>query len=199
MEGPAVAFPLDIRTDLNLGGTWTNVSPDVYVRDAKRITRGLRDQGSAADPASLTLTFNNRSGKYSHKNATSPLFGLIGRNTPIRLSVPGPTSYLQLDGRDGNFASTPDTAALDITGDMDVRVEMEGNWFDPQNQWVIGKWAPGQQSWAIFINLGSVQFRRTTDGTDLSTGRVYATRTTGPAPAWSRSTGRPPWTPPRGP
>jgi hypothetical protein len=57
---------------------------------------------------------------------------------------------------------------------MDVRIEMEGNWHAPKNQWVIGKWAPGQQSWAIYVYQGQVYFRRTTDGTDLSTGSAYA-------------------------
>jgi hypothetical protein len=163
-----VTFPLDIRTELELGGMWTDISPDVYVRDTKQITRGLRDQGSSADPSSLRLTLDNRAGKYSPRNAMSPLFGLIGRNTPIRVSLPSDGDhYLQLDGRDANFVSTPDTSALDITGDLDVRAEIAPDWYGPANQVVIGKWdrTTGQESWFLQVADGLVLFRFSTDGT----------------------------------
>ncbi|ADE43462.1 gp38 [Streptomyces phage phiSASD1] len=167
-------FPLDIRTELKLGATWMDISSDVLQRDVKNITRGVRDQGSTADPASLSLTLNNRSGKYSVRNAESPLYGLIGRNTQVRLSVPTTgDSYLNLDGLAGNFASTPDVAALNITGDLDVRIEMAPNWYGAENQVVIGKWAPGQASWMVQVYNGTVIFRYTTTGTEPSPTLAY--------------------------
>ncbi|MCX4572292.1 hypothetical protein OHB41_03645 [Streptomyces sp. NBC_01571] len=163
-----MTFPLDIRTELNLAGLWTDISPDVYVRDQKQITRGLRDLGSTADPTSLSLTLNNKGGKYSPRNAMSPLFGLIGRNTPIRVSVPqAGDHFLQLDGGTSHFASTPDTAALDITGDIDVRIEAEPGWFSGRIQLLMGKWTDegDQRSWVVLTYNGSLYFRYTTDGT----------------------------------
>jgi hypothetical protein len=79
--------------------------------------------------------------------------------------------YLQLDGRDANFVSTPDTAALDITGDLDVRAEICPDWYGPSNQIVIAKWdrPTAQESWLLQIatdGSGSrVYFRFSTDGT----------------------------------
>jgi hypothetical protein len=168
---------LDIRTELQLGGTWTDVSSDVYLRDVKQITRGLRDQGSAADPTSINFTLNNKGGKYSRRNAMSPLYGLLMQNTPVRVNIPGVgDSYLQLDGTETGYAYTADKSALDITGDLDVRVELAGNWYGPTNQWLIGKWgAAGQQSWALFLYQGLVYFRRTSDGTEANTGFSYWT------------------------
>ncbi|HEY1155971.1 MAG TPA: hypothetical protein VGE95_06760, partial [Arthrobacter sp.] len=169
-------FPLDIRTDLNLNGKWTDISPDVYVRDVKQITRGLRDQGSAADPSSLTLTLDNREGKYSQRNAMSPLFGQIGRNTPIRVSLPSDgDNYLQLDGRTGNYASTPDTAVLDVTGDLDVRAEISPDWYGASNQLISGKWdrANLQQSWALQIDDGFLYFRYSTQANADLGGRFF--------------------------
>jgi hypothetical protein len=169
-------FPLDIRTELKLGAAWSDISPDVFQRDTKQISRGIRDQGSTADPASLTLTLNNKSGKYSVRNAESPLYGLIGRNTPVRLSVPVPAggdSYLNLDGLAGNYLSTPDVAALDITGDLDVRIEMAPNWYGPENQIAMGKWTTGQSSWLVQLQNGIAYFRRTSTGNEDDAGTFY--------------------------
>jgi hypothetical protein len=146
------------------------------VREVKHITRGVPDLGSAADPSSLTLTLDNRSGKYSMRNAMSPLYGLIGRNTPIRVSVPSDEDhYLQLDGRTGNYVSTADTASLDITGDLDVRAELAPDWYGSNNQLVLGKWNRStlQQSWVLQVGDGAVYFRFTTDGDEYKTGRYF--------------------------
>lgn len=163
-----MTFPLDIRTELNLAGSWTDISPEVYVRDPKQITRGLRDLGSTADPTSLSLTLNNKGGKYSPRNAMSPLFGLIGRNTPVRVSVPQVGDhFLQLDGDIAHFASTPDTAALDVTGDLDVRIEAEPGWCSSRIQLLMGKWTDegDQRSWVVLTYNGGLYFRYTLDGT----------------------------------
>jgi hypothetical protein len=173
-----VEFPLDIRTELNLGGAWEDISSDVYLRDTKQITRGVRDQGSAADPSTLSFTLNNRSGKYSPRNAMSPLYGKIGRNTQVRLSLPGiGDSYLQLDGSPTGFASTADKSALDITSDFDLRVEGELNWFGPENQILIGKWDdPNNQcSYLLQIYQGAVNVRYSTTG-DQSVSLVWGSQ-----------------------
>lgn len=161
-------FPLDIRTELHLAGAWTDISPDVYVRDQKVISRGRRDQGAATDPSSLSLTLNNRDGRYSPRNAMSPLYGLIGRNTRVRVSVPGSgTPYLQLEGDGSKFVSTPDAPALDVAGDLDVRAELTANWYGTDNQLIIGKWDAegGQRSWCLRVFEGGLYFHHIWSGT----------------------------------
>ncbi|MGW3724140.1 hypothetical protein [Streptomyces sp. NPDC000851] len=158
--------PIDVEIALQVGGTWTDVTPDVYTSDKIVITRGRADEGARVDPGKCTLTFNNRLGKYSPQNPASPYYGLIGRNTPIRVSVPGPLTYLELDGNPANNASTPDTAALDIVGDLDVRFEAEVNWYQAQAQMLIGKWGlAGQRSWSMRVQDGSLFFLTSPDGT----------------------------------
>ncbi|MGW5637120.1 hypothetical protein [Streptomyces sp. NPDC003832] len=162
-----MGFPLDIRTDLFIGGTWQDISSDVYLREVKNLVRGMRDMSSTADPSRLQLTLNNRSGKYSARNAMGPLFGLIGRNTPLRVSLPSDGDhYLQLDGREGCYASTPDTASLDITGDLDVRMEIAPDWYGSNSQTVIGKWDRPtlQQSWMVSIVDGAISLQVSTAG-----------------------------------
>ncbi|WP_127201728.1 hypothetical protein [Streptomyces sp. Z26] len=87
--------PLGVVVELQLGGSWMDITPHVYARDPIKIERGRRDEGSRADPAVCTLTINNRDGRYSPRNPRSPYYGLLGRNSPVRVYVllPGGVSY----------------------------------------------------------------------------------------------------------
>lgn len=89
----------DVHTELDLGGRfpsitsrkWTGISQHVYSRDSGvEISRGRPDEGSKTDPASCTLTLDNRDGRYSPRNPESPHYGSIGRNTPLRVWVGPP-------------------------------------------------------------------------------------------------------------
>lgn len=85
-----MAFPQTarvIKVELFLSGNWINVTTDIYARDGITITRGRRDETSTAEPSACSLTINNRSGNYSPRNPTGIYYGIIGRNTPIRVSV----------------------------------------------------------------------------------------------------------------
>ncbi|HEX5395623.1 MAG TPA: hypothetical protein VFX74_00890, partial [Candidatus Limnocylindria bacterium] len=156
--------PLDIRTDLLIDGVWTQIP--TYERDTVVIDSGRSDLAAQTEPGSLQVTINNRDNQYSPRNPLSPLYGKIGRNTRIRLSVPGTVSYLELDGNPANYASTPDTAALDIAGDLDVRWEGETNWYQPDAQMLIGKWGlPGNRSWSMRLQGAWLYFLVSADGT----------------------------------
>ncbi|WP_327268817.1 hypothetical protein OG233_14165 [Streptomyces sp. NBC_01218] len=165
-------FPLDRRTEiLPVGGPWTDITPWVYERDPIKITRGAKSETGKVTPGTCSLTLNNRDGRFSPRNPRSPLFGKIGRNTPIRISVPGPESYLSLDGTTAGVATTPDVAALDIVGDLDVRVEVTADWPMPQVQTLIGKWstAAAQRSWVFKIENGNVVLNWSPDSTVFHT------------------------------
>lgn len=56
-----------------------------------------------------------------------------------------------LDGSSGCYASTPDAAALDITGDIDIRVLVSVASFSSSERKVFAKAAPGQISWICYI------------------------------------------------
>ncbi|MFD9757951.1 hypothetical protein [[Kitasatospora] papulosa] len=158
--------PLDVRTELQIGGVWTDVTADVYTRDPITITRGSADEATSSEPSSCSLTLNNRAGKYSPRNPMSPYYGAIGRNTPIRVSVPGPESYLQLQGAPGSYARTPDAAALDITGDLDLRVEATVDWYSTGNRPLIGKYvtATSQRSYMLRLESGWISLWWSTNG-----------------------------------
>ncbi|WP_274031495.1 hypothetical protein [Streptomyces sp. MMBL 11-1] len=159
--------PLDVRVELLIGVVWTDITADTYTRSPITITRGAADESSSLEPSTCDMELNNRLGKYSPRNPMSPYYGLIGRNTPVRVSVPGPESYLQLDGTTASYARTPDAAALDITGDLDLRVEATCDWWAVPAQTLLGKWvsAGGQRSYMLRLENGSAHLSWSVDGT----------------------------------
>lgn len=94
-------------------------------------------------------------------------------------------SYLSLPGTSGSYASTPDSAALSITGDIDIRVRVAMVDFTPASEsFVIGKYvtAGDQRSWQLVFQAGStgrLQFYRSTVGTAGTTTNVVSSASTG--------------------
>jgi len=70
-------------------------------------------------------------------------------------------NYLSLAGGAGNYASTPDSAAFDITGDIDVRAYCAAtDWSNGASQTILGKWTGLQKSYAMYIDsIGRVVFK----------------------------------------
>lgn len=91
---PFPQTPLQVLVELLIAGTWTDITSDVYLRNPISISRGRADEASSVDPASCSLTLNNRLGVYSPRNPRSPYFGLLGRNTPVRVSVTTPSGLV---------------------------------------------------------------------------------------------------------
>lgn len=88
----AFPFPggvLNLLFELNVGGTWTDITGYVYQRQTTTITRGRPDESSAGSqaPATCVFTLNNRNGQFSPKNPMGPYYGLIGKNTQFRVSA----------------------------------------------------------------------------------------------------------------
>ncbi|MFJ9662860.1 hypothetical protein ACIRPR_33535 [Streptomyces griseoflavus] len=156
--------PLNPLLELLVDGAWLPVP--TYERDIVDIEAGLRERGAVTDPGNLSITINNRDGRFSPRNPLSPYYGKIGRNTRCRLSVPGTESFLELENLGtAGYASTPDAAPLDITGALDIRWEGEANWYAPGSQMLIGKWdAAGQRSYHLRLQDGNVVLHVASDG-----------------------------------
>lgn len=162
--------PLAITVEMLLGGVWTDVTQWVYTRNPITIERGRKDEGSKVDPGQCTLTLNNRDGRWSSRKPDGPYYGLIGRNTQVRVSVDAGASYLATTGTSGGTtgASTPDTAALDITGDIDVRFEATlDNWLASGSVELCGKGAVtgNQRSWLLLMRDRKLHWEWSTAGT----------------------------------
>ncbi|MFF8290420.1 hypothetical protein ACF068_14495 [Streptomyces sp. NPDC016309] len=147
-----------------LGGQWVDVSADLLRRDGGiNLSRGRRARGARTDPARATFTLKGE--RYSTRNPYSDLYGTFGRLSPTRITVPGTEAYLDLPGTATGMATTPDHAALDIVGDLDIRAEVTVDWAEPGPQTLIGKWgAAGGRSYLLMLDSGSLAFRWSPDG-----------------------------------
>jgi hypothetical protein len=89
-SGPGFATygtPVGPMVEIYVDEAWMDISPDVRYADKIRITGGRPDESSRAQQNTCSFTLNNRTGKYSPRNPMSPLYGKIGRNTAVRVSV----------------------------------------------------------------------------------------------------------------
>jgi len=174
-----MAFPttvLPIRVGLDLDGTATyatDITTDVYQRSDIVINRGRPDEASVIQPSDCSFVLDNRSTNYSLRNPTGIYYGQIGRNTPIKVSVDQPTSWLVINAETGNtpvggaYVSTPDAASLDIVGDIDMRFDADlDSWSEVME--LISKWnvTGNQRSYAFTLNsTGGLVVWWSTDGT----------------------------------
>ena len=85
-----------ITTEIFYSGAWHDISADVRNRDDVTVERGRPDESGRTRPGRLTFTLNNGVsnigrivGRYTPRNPRSDLYGLIGRNTPVRQSIDG--------------------------------------------------------------------------------------------------------------
>ncbi len=109
--------PNDVDIELFYDATWNNIDSDVFHRDGNPITisRGRANEGKRCDPGKLSLSLNNRDGKYSPRNPNSPLYGKIGRATPIRVKVTyGATTYIRFTGEVTSWPSRWDVSGRDV-------------------------------------------------------------------------------------
>lgn len=75
--------------------------------------------------------------------------------------------YGLLNGTAGNYFSTPDSAAVSVTGDIDVRVNLAmTDWTPSGVQWIISKWGALQLSYAMLVTTtGALRCYFSRDGT----------------------------------
>lgn len=176
------SLPPRITADLLYDGVWNDITYGLSQTDAIEITRGTGSEGNQPDPNEGSATLQNATGDFSPKNPNSSLYGKIGRNTPIRFNVDAGAVRLNLPRpNNGSNAQALDNAALDITGDIDIRVDARLNWGDRGSANVLeiaGKQenTGDQISWRFFqfgsgysdVFGGCLSLVWSTDGTAVS-------------------------------
>jgi hypothetical protein len=181
MAFPQTVLPLEVACQFD-GSTWTNITSDVLGEQQIRITRGRTNWGQQVDYGRCSLTLKNLTGRYSPRNPEGAYYGQIGRNTPIRVSVLTGEVGLWLPGTSSNDSiSTPDAAALDITGDIDVRLDATLlNWYLADRTLgdgdtsilteLIGKFnvTGNQRSWILYAQYGYLKLSWSQDGTSVN-------------------------------
>jgi hypothetical protein len=171
------------------GSEWLDITDDVRVTEDQVITGGRPDEGTNADPGSLSLKLNNgvsaitgAVGRYSPRNPESDLYGVIGRNTPLRMEVRGTEPSLLIGGI-GSRARVTSASALNVSGDLDVQIDVSldalpAQWDDdpfsgfdpwePAATELVGRYGvSGSHMWRLMISsTGAPYLVWSVDGTN---------------------------------
>lgn len=79
---------LGVKVEINLNGVWTDITAYAQLRDPVSIAPFAREnESSSMEPAQLTLTLNNRSGRFTPGNSSGAYYPYVQLNTQIRVSV----------------------------------------------------------------------------------------------------------------
>lgn len=79
----------DVSVELYYSGGWQDVTSATLADQGIELSRGLADETLEPSPGRVNLAFRNPNGECNPNNPVSPLYGLVGRNTPLRVSVGG--------------------------------------------------------------------------------------------------------------
>lgn len=162
-------LPPPVWGELFYSGAWNTITDDVRVTTSPvTITRGLTSESaSAAEPTTCGCDLDSRDNRYAPRNPMSPLYDLIGRNTPMRLGYTVGSPWAQMTGASGSKLTTPDSAALTVTGDLDLRIDLSLEDWSRQCH-LAGRYAAtgNNRCWAFLMaDDGQLSFYWSPDGT----------------------------------
>jgi hypothetical protein len=147
---PEVALGAGI--DLDVGG-WTDITAYAVEQDyiAASIQRGRQNETTSLTPSQCPMRWNNIDARFDPENPVGPYFGLLGLNTPVRVSVPDSGTYLRFADDQASYCSTPSSAGLNPSGDIEWQLDLR-----------LTSWMPcvlaskddadTERSWSIRLN-----------------------------------------------
>lgn len=157
-------FLTDAAVEMYYSSQWNDITDDVELPIS--VTYGGVDELGTAPPTDVQLTLDNSSNTYSPKDPRSSLYGLIDRGTPLRVRVGNADPRLYLPGVVLSAAETTASTGLGVTGDLDIRMEIEPDTWRPDSPVTLaGRWVTtgDDRSWVLRL---------------MSTGRLYLGWTT---------------------
>lgn len=152
-----------IRHELYLNSSWRDITGDV--RGDTAIDRGRGAENTVANPSKCSFVLDNRAGDYVLDNPNGSWYGHLTRNVPHRCSVDATDPYLLVPAG-ANTASTPDSASLSLTGDLEFQIDLWlPDWYTATD--VAGKWVTSgnQRSFVFWIIDSRMSFGFSPDGT----------------------------------
>jgi hypothetical protein len=82
---------------LYLGGAWVEITQWVRQGEPVSITRGRNTESTEPQPSTAKLVLENKThgaaNRFDPDNPLSPYYGLLGRNTPLRIDLDGQTRF----------------------------------------------------------------------------------------------------------
>lgn len=166
MGWPTVRAQVAFDTDPLDTPTWTTIhegttTPRVLSAQCRH---GRAFELDAFQPGQLTLELDNSDRRFDPLHAAGPHFGKLLPRKRCRLQADW-GAYLDLPGTGGAY--TPDTAVIDIVGDLDVRCRVApADWTPSATSVMVAKAdITGQYSFVLALtNTGALQLAWTTTG-----------------------------------
>jgi len=136
-------------------------------------TAPIVSSGGAAPAISISAATISLPGSMSAADKTK--LNNLGTNSDLAVNTS--QTYISSAGlvgyglNNGSYASTPDSAALDIVGDIEITARMQPtSWALGTNQGIVGKrQSAGQLSFVFSMLSGKPSLNWTTDGTTVNT------------------------------
>lgn len=145
---------------------WTAITAAVHQQQVT-VTRGVANEASEAQPTSISLELDNPNGDYTPDNPNGAHYPDVDLGVPVRWSLGTGAPYLVVVR--GGRVTTPDTAVLDITGPIDIRIEVAlDDWESGQTVELCAKHVVtgNQRSWLMMVGAqGELILRWSPDGT----------------------------------
>ena len=124
--------PLGLKVELDLAGTWTDITLYVLQRDLLQITSmGRTDEATTIQSGQLALTLRNTDGRFTPNNAAGAYYPNIVLNAQVRVSVnvTSATSTTYNGYRFyGEVSSWPPTSNPVAAEDIYIQVIASGIW-----------------------------------------------------------------------
>lgn len=173
-----MSFPIDplpMKSELFIDGAWVDLTALGRIRSESDvvITRGHANEQSSLSPDTCRFTINNRDGLFSNRNPLSTYYKKLRLNVPMRQSITEATAYARFPQWLSSFRtslvgaftagtgsagciSTVDKAVLDITGDIDIRIDVEpDDWIKSNTRGIVlaSKWnqLTNNRSWYFYL------------------------------------------------
>lgn len=149
-------FPVDVRAELQVNGAWTDVSSRLD-HGPISIGRGHPDESTTVSPSTVALELTNGDGAISPDNPNSPYYPWLTQNVPCRVSIPMAANYLRLEADSNDRAFVNQTAALNVTGSIEMRIQLVlTSW---EASVLAGKWDGGNAYLFTIEDDGTLLFQ----------------------------------------
>jgi hypothetical protein len=160
------------------------------------VAKQLNYDGNRSDSGELTFKVESLANAYGLEWTDQLTAGLrtdTGATSGTGVGFTG-DNFIFLPGSSGNTVTTPDAAALDITGDIDIRIKLAAaDWTPTADSYLLSKYVTtgNQRSFALVLtSTGTLAFQWSADGTTAVTKNSTANLASlaGNAVKWVRAT-----------
>ncbi|MER7234022.1 hypothetical protein ABT348_24105 [Streptomyces olivaceus] len=111
--------------ELELGGTWTDVTDHVLYEKGLDVTRGTSSEGGRVTPSTLNAKFRNDDARFSANVPEGVYFDDLNLGTKARTWLALGDVAMFTEGQTGDRFRCPQTEAIRLRGDVDIRADVE--------------------------------------------------------------------------